>query len=698
MNQKPLINQEIASTAVFNERVEKIYDHLYANAKVRTPLAICQEVGKIIHSGMFIEEKEQQGPAFSFTKSEIREFSNSASPLIPVFASKVHKAFSRMNKVWKLYEKGEEIRLSDFDITFTCIQLQGVQLGSRQHDVFGDALEIFRSTWAKRAGGQFFTDQKVTHLAMALLQFDPLRGDSLLDPAAGTGGFLLAGLNRLRQLLEGNHGSGHIEDKLVTIARKTLAGVEVDEEICAAANATLAARLGDGRKQIVKCGDSLFHSIDGSSPLGLRENGHRCIATNPPFGTKITIKDQQILRRFDLSRISSSIGQLQLGVAKRTPRPPDILFLELCIRLLQPGVGRLAIVLPYQILSGPQTLFIREWVIKHAAILAVIDLPAETFQPHTGTKTSLVVLKKRIQPLNLVHDAAGVGVFMSMPKWIGHDRRGNPIYRRDETGKTTYAILSDIEQVKAAYERFIKGEDVKAAHESSFVIDSGEIANDPLLRINALYHQPSSIRQKVFGINKSSKNWRNVRLGNVVDRIFYPPRFKRNYVGQSENAVPFLGGANITELYFTTAKYLRRDDPNLEGLIVKKGWILITRSGTTGIVSTVPEAWDGVAMSEHVIRIVPSPDKLPPFYLEVYLRSVVGQDILARGVFGSVIDEITPEYIADIEVAVPRNGSTLKKIVRHLEEAQTARNKAIEEMNAGLVGIEKLLLSDSDRR
>ena len=63
-------------------------------------------------------------------------------------------------------------------------------------------LKTIRGQWAKQVGGQFFTDSLVTKLAMTFLDFDPRKGDDLVDICSGTGGFLLAGLNHIRELLK----------------------------------------------------------------------------------------------------------------------------------------------------------------------------------------------------------------------------------------------------------------------------------------------------------------------------------------------------------------------------------------------------------------------------------------------------------------------------------------------------------------
>ena len=233
---------ERPSTAELQQRISRIYDHLYANASTRTPSGISAEVGKILHTGMFIEENLGIFPAFSFTRVEIRELNGGNTSFANRVAATVRQHFSSMNATWCRYGNDVAIELEDKDIGYVCGQLNGVVISDRDRDVFGDALEIFRGQWAKREGGQFFTDQRVTSLAIKLLDFDPRRGDDLIDICAGTGGFLLAGLNHIRRLLEENAPSKSIETDLVKLASRSIKGVEVDLEVCSIANATLSSK------------------------------------------------------------------------------------------------------------------------------------------------------------------------------------------------------------------------------------------------------------------------------------------------------------------------------------------------------------------------------------------------------------------------------------------------------------------------
>ncbi len=671
-------------------KIYKIYDHLYASSSIKTPSGICNEVGKILHTGLYLEEVRELVPAFKFSRSEINRLLQGKGTFCTTVALDVRKAFQEMNSKWKYYGNNVKIEINNFDLCYTCAQLNNVVLSDREKDVFGDALEIFRCQWAKRKGGQFFTDQRVTKLAMSLLEFDPRNGDDLIDICAGTGGFLLAGLNRIRELLENDKTVKTVEAELANYASKSLLGQEIDKEITEISNATLSARLGNYGKDLVRNSDSLNSNSFKEKTSIIKFNNHLCAASNPPFGTKITIKNPDILKEYELATRTDIISRKSKGNLL-TPTAPDILLLERNIQLLIKGKGKLAIVLPYQLLSGPKTLFVRKWLLRNTQLIAVIDLPPETFQPHTGTKTSLIIVKRRSKPLTNLDKVQNYNIFMSSPRWIGHDRRGNPVYKKSPEGKTTNEILTDFPELNRAWSVFRKGKKPNSIHDASFTVKFSEIINDPLLRINSLFHKPEGEATKKLHLKMKTNNWGIVKLNDVVKRIFCPGRFKRNYVDYFSGAVPFLGGSNITEYIVRKDKWLSPTDPKLKELRVKSGWILITRSGTTGIVSSVPKAWDGYALSEHIIRIVPEAKKLNPSYLFAFLQSRFSKEQLARGVFGSVIDEITPEHIGSLKIPLPPDKKMFFEIKTMIKKSEDARQKGIENLNEAIEKINDLL-------
>jgi type I restriction enzyme M protein len=148
------------------------------------------------------------------------------------------------------------------------------------------------------------------------------------------------------------------------------------------------------------------------------------VVTNPPFGTKALIDDPSILSQFEIWTFESA--------SKRKSLPPEQLFIERCLQFLKPG-GVLGIVLPDSILSNPGLIWIRKWILLKAYVLASIDMPTETFEPHTGTQTSILILKKKHPEEQRLHK--DYEIFMAIPEKVGHDRRGNPTYKLTFEGK-----------------------------------------------------------------------------------------------------------------------------------------------------------------------------------------------------------------------------------------------------------------------
>lgn len=659
-------------------RVNQIYDYLYANSPVKVPTSIAKEVGKILRALAYAEQTKKQKPQIFSSDSARRNDKEK----IKETANIIRDYFKQANAKSKYYESESDINLTDANIAYVYGKIADIQITTTQRDVFGDAMEIFRSHWAKSNGGQFFTDQRVTQLAIKLLQFNPLKGDDFVDICAGTGGFLIAALKHIKELTDGN------EEKSRKIATNSILGQEIDKELCEIANSTIAFQLGLSKSGLVNHGDSILQSSFNSGKE-ISYSKHTCLATNPPFGTKITIKDPEVLSSYDLAKTYTRTG-LFGDESKIVQRAPDILFIEQNLNLLKPGIGRLAIVVPYQIVSGPQTMFVRQWILRHAEILAVIDLPPETFQPHTGTKASLLVLKRRKNVLDKIDLSKDGKVFMSTPKWIGHDRRGNPSYKKSEDGSITDQILTDFPVVEKDFSDYLKNLELADKSVISFTIDPEKIANEQHLRLDARFYKSHKNNKEHFS-EKKKTGWKYVQIKDVAQNIFYPGRFTRNYVSHDADSVPFLGGTNISQLLLRTEKRIGVNSHKIDELRVKEGWILITRSGSVGIVSTVPAAWSGYAFSEHVIRIVPDDSKLSADYLFAFLKTKYAQEIIARGVYGSVIDEITPEYIGKLEIPVPKDDKVYKQIVNLIKTGEKERQKSIDNLNLGIELLEKTL-------
>ena len=652
----------------FDAQMRTIHDHLYANANIRVTEDLQLEVAKVIQTLTWMSAV---GGVALLSENEVPLALEGDSETCRKVAKELRELFKSYNNQVRRYPRIEAVlKLDDKSLAYIVAALADLDMSDISRDWLGDALEVFRSTAAKRLGGQFFTDQKITQLAISLLNFNPA-ADDLVDICAGTGGFLIAAAREARRQ---NYTEG-----------PNIIGIEVDSSLAHLANSTLT-HLSNLEFEPVYNADSF--RMPRLWPLQLRkkvvDDSHHCLATNPPFGQKITIKDVSILSRFSLGHVWSKQGGRWEQAKRVSPTPPDILFLEKNIQLAIPGSGRVAIVLPYQILSGPKLGYVREWLLRNTRIRAVVDLSEDAFQPWTGTKTALLVVERRETPLE-VWEPEHYPVFMSVSTEIGHDRRGTPIV--DATGR----LVCDLPAIAHDWGRFQAGE-VTFDSGKSFVVSAKEFTPENDLRINAAYYRPEHVNVIRDLDEAESDEFEVIPLGDLVERIFFPGRFKRNYVGRDGNGVRFLGGTNITQLLPTNEKYLSSQTRKLDDFLVEEGWILVTRSGSTGIVSSVPKAWSSWAISEHVIRIVPKEDgPVPPAYIEAFLRSDMGQALLSQGIFGSVINEISTEHLASIPVPVPKDRSLVTEVVDHLNRANLMREESIAAFHSANASFEELI-------
>lgn len=99
----------------------------------------------------------------------------------------------------------------------------------------------------------------------------------------------------------------------------------------------------------------------------------------------------------------------------------------------------MAIVLPDAILGAPGLEYVRQWILNHCRLVASIDLHPDTFQPRNGTQTSVLILQKKSANELSVNSKSPVEgnyqIFMAQTKAIGHDKRGNTLYRRNDDGE-----------------------------------------------------------------------------------------------------------------------------------------------------------------------------------------------------------------------------------------------------------------------
>lgn len=396
----------------------------------------------------------------------------------------------------QIFDKNDTIKLNPRSLVRIVSEFQSYSFLNTNIDIKGRAYEEVVGSNLKGDRGQFFTPRNIMQMAVEML--NPQIGERILDPACGTGGFLVTSMNRIIDKLRldwqaetgknihewSNEERQFFMDKISQIAKQQFFGFDISPELVRAAKMNMVMN-NDGSGNILHS-DSLLPPHEWSSEFKdslVRALGddaglitsHKnigffdTILTNPPFGSKIVVDDRTVLDQYDLARIWEKptaerpywlkSERFQSGV------PPEQLFIERCVQLLKPG-GRMAIVLPDSILGSPGLGYIRQWLLENTVIIGSIDLNSDTFQPHTGVQTSILIVKKKTINEQLANIPLGdltYNVFMSIVNKVGHDKRGVTTYKRDEYGNE---LLTDIEQTT-----YVDGEPVISISKAKIVDD-----------------------------------------------------------------------------------------------------------------------------------------------------------------------------------------------------------------------------------
>lgn len=180
-------------------------------------------------------------------------------------------------------------------------------------------------------------------------------------------------------------------------------------------------------------------------------------------------------------------------------------------------------------------------------------------------------------------------------------------------------------------------------------------------RLDCNPYMSGALEAKVLleGLKARKDPLRNVTLNGMAG-IFNGPRFARSYVDDPNAGVPFLGSTDILNADLTNLPRLSKKQVAANPrLVVHSDWTLITCSGTIGRMAYARPDMEGMAGSQHFMRVVPDAEKIPPGYLYAYLSSKFGVPIVVGGTYGAIIQHIEPEHIAGLDV--PRLGKKLEQ-------------------------------------
>jgi len=181
-------------------------------------------------------------------------------------------------------------------------------------------------------------------------------------------------------------------------------------------------------------------------------------------------------------------------------------------------------------------------------------------------------------------------------------------------------------------------------------------------RVDASYHLPT-VDKIVEHLKKYAKEVTTIGDERISKQIILAGVFKRTYV-EEEYGYPFLGGKEITQLSPKTEKYLskpihkKRYEKELK---VTENTILVTDRGTIGTTTIVPRHWNGYAVSQNVLKLVPANNNIAG-YIYIFLNSEWGTELIRRQTYGSVVDMIDNNSLSSVEIPLLKNQDIQNKI------------------------------------
>lgn len=179
------------------------------------------------------------------------------------------------------------------------------------------------------------------------------------------------------------------------------------------------------------------------------------------------------------------------------------------------------------------------------------------------------------------------------------------------------------------------------------------------------------------------------KLGEITMGIYHAGRESREWVDSPEYGVPFISGSDLQKADLSGLPLLSKQQvEKTPQFTIRRGFTLITRSGTIGKMAYCRQDMDGMACSEHVMRVVPDSTRIPSGYLYAYLCGKFGLPLVLGGTYGSMIQGIEPEHISGLPV--PRLGDDLEREIHALvERAADLRMNASAEFHAALIDLDK---------
>lgn len=456
-------------------------DEVLANAGVD----VFEELFKLIFTKLYDEMESGRNHARYL---EFRNYGDTETEL----KDKILALFNKAKKKWPgVFSDDSKIELTASHLSVCVSSLQDVKLFNSNLDVVDDAFEYLINKSSKGEKGQYFTPRYVIDMCVKMLNPKETE-TMIDTAAGSCGFPVHTIFHVWEQIMKDEGlDKSHLftlekkPARCEDYVQEKVFAIDFDEKTVRVAR-TLNLIAGDGQSNVLHLNtldwerwdeklndddwkDTYYEGWKKLKQLRTDKNSNRdfnfdILMANPPFAGDI--KESRILARYELARnimleklkSDNHVNVPDYDCSDKEPTFPDflgiysekiiimpdgttrkvkvqsankmgrdILFIERNLNFLKSG-GRMAIVLPQGRFNNSSDKYIREYIAHHCRILAVVGLHGNVFKPHTGTKTSVLLVQKWDDKLCPKVD--DYPIFFATMQEPSKDNSGDKIYIR----------------------------------------------------------------------------------------------------------------------------------------------------------------------------------------------------------------------------------------------------------------------------
>lgn len=690
-----------ADSRKLENKVRRTHSIIWSGGK-RDPLTSFDEWSKLLFAKVHDERTTPNG--------QPRRFQVGSGESATAVANRVHQLFlAAADQDKTIFPEGTRIMLPDDKIAEVVSVLQDVSIIDTDTDTIGRAFEHFFGSVFRGELGQYFTMRQVARFTVAAL--DLKHTDYIIDPTAGSGGFLL------ESLLQGWHaidrdfaGQSELDRKKYDFAMHRVYGIEIHEILARILKINLLLH-HDGHTNIE--GDRSCLDTDFLNQR-LRTNwraGFDVVVGNPPFGDNVKAGDRDLLGENNLDMFEVAAGRSQV--------PSEHVILERAIDMLKPE-GRLGLVIPDGLLNNQGEMSncpaVRRLLARSGHIEAIVSLPDHAFRKSGAqNKTSILFFRKfsaeerthwNTAYNQAVDDGADLDtailealkstqphyVFLAEANTIGYTTTGqstdqNDLYR---SGSNGFVADDQSGTILGEMRRFHAQPDTYGGHQMPDCMSMSAVElweAHPSHRLDPKYFLFKKEEQSI-----TPAGWVRSRIDETMRRReeLVQPELK------PEEEVTVLTVAQTGELRARQAGK-GRTPPEWRGMYFEDmptKWYA-THAGDVvfsgidlwkGCISVVPPEFDGALVSSEFPVYEVTDDRLDPEFLSTLLRSRYYRRAFRAITTGHSNRRRTQtEDFEQLEICFPADDGEQRKLVADVLEARTGLRHTEERLRQAML-------------